>query len=273
MSVLSRSRHSQFCSTLYFWENTMSLYRNLMVVSMLAVTSLSVYAQTKVQTNGALVVVPAFGEVKHVNDQVRMTFTIEEQDKDKAAAASRVNAKMKQGTDILKRQDPQAVLQTRGYYTYPVYPEETQPRTNNTKPRVPTGWRVGQYLDATTTNLSSLPKTVALVQSVLGLNGLSFSLSDAISKKMDDERIAATYLNLNERIGSIARAMGRSESDAVLDTIDFEGSGNYAPEAAMPKAAMMMRSVSMDSAPVEEPSFEPGETTLSMRVVGKVRFK
>jgi hypothetical protein len=35
-----------------------------------------------------------------------------------------------------------------------------------------------------------------------------------------------------------------------------------------------MRAASMnDAAPVEEPSFEPGETTLNMRVVGKVRFK
>ena len=92
-------------------------YRNLVVSSVLAVASLSAYAQTKVQTTGALVVVPAYGEVKHVNDQVRVTFTIEEQDKDKAAAASRVNQKMKQGTEILKRQDPQAILQTRGYYT------------------------------------------------------------------------------------------------------------------------------------------------------------
>lgn len=255
------------------WEITMSRYRYLVVLSMLTVASLSAHAQTKVQTNGVMVVVPAFGEVKHVNDQARMTFTVEEQDKDKALAATRVNRKMKQGTDLLKQQDPQANLQTRGYYTYPVYPEETQSRVNTNKPRQPTAWRVGQYLDVTTTNLSTLPKTVAVVQSVLGLSNLNFGLSDATCKKMDDQRIAATYLILNQRIGSIARAMGRSESDAVLDTIDFEGSGNYAPESAMPKSSMMVRAASMESVPVVEPSFEPGETTMTMRVVGKVRFK
>src|ERR1700716_343981 len=77
-------------------------------------------AQAALQTNGTLVVVPAFGEVRHVNDEAHVTLMIEEQDKDKAAAASRVNQKMKQGTDIVKRQDPQATLKTRGYYTYPV---------------------------------------------------------------------------------------------------------------------------------------------------------
>ena len=35
-----------------------------------------------------LVIVPANGEVSHANDQAIVTFMIEEQDKDKAAAAT-----------------------------------------------------------------------------------------------------------------------------------------------------------------------------------------
>jgi len=56
-----------------------------------------------------------------------------------------------------------------------------------------------------------------------------------------------------------------------METIDFEGSGNYAEMAAAPK--MMRASMAADAAPVEEPSFEPGEATLNMRVVGKVKFR
>jgi predicted secreted protein len=228
-------------------------------------------AAQAVQTAGTLVIVPATGEVRHANDEANLTFMIEEQDKDKAVAASRVNQKMKQGMEILKREDPQAVLSTRGYYTYAVYPEEQpQPRSNG-KLRQPSGWRVGQYLEMKTGNLQSLPKTVAAAQSVLALNGLRFGLSEATAKQLDAQRIDATYKNLTERIASIAKAMGRNPADAVLDTIDFEGSGNYAQqEFAAPKA---MRAAMADAAPVEEPSFEPGETTLDMRVVGKVRFR
>ena len=224
-------------------------------------------------TTGTLVVVPAYGEVKHANDQVIATLAIEEQDKDKAAAASRVNQKMKQGLDIVKAADPQAKLKTQGYYTYPVYPED-RPLVNGQlpKPRVPTAWRVGQYLELTTTNLDKLPKTVAAAQKVLTLNGLQFGLTPETTKKLDDERIAATYKNLNERINSIATAMGRKVGDAVLDTVDFEGSGNYAQERGAP-APVMMRSKMADSGDVAEPSFEPGETTLQMHLVGKVRFK
>ncbi len=253
----------------------MNLATTIFLASM---ASVSVTAQAQAQiasmpTSGSVVIVPAYGEVTHVNDQVVATFAIEEQDKDKQAAASRVNQKMKQGTALVRQADPQALLKTQGYYTYPVYPEQ---RADGSAPkvRVATAWRVGQYLQLTTTNLAALPKTVASAQSLLTLNSLQFGLSPATSKKLDDERIAATYQNLNERMSSIARAMGRSVTDAVLDTVDFEGSGAYAQQDGM-AAAPMMRGAMMkaESAQVEEPSFEPGETTLQMRLVGTVKFR
>ena len=238
------------------------------------------HAQTQIQTQtplastGTLVIVPAFGEVTHANDQVTATFAIEEQDKDKLVAASRVNQKMRQGTDIIRREDPQALLKTQGYYTYPVYPEPRPPQNGVVPKPVPTGWRVGQYLEVKTTNLAGLPKLTAAAQKVLTLNSLNFSLAPATLKRLDDERIAATYLNLNQRIASIAAAMGRKVADAAIDTVDFEGSGNYAPQRGdMMAAPMAMSRMAKQSGEVGEPSFEPGETTLQMRVVGKVKFK
>lgn len=248
--------------------------RLLAAVFLLAASA--AYAQTAsqpaVQTAGALVVMPAFGEVRHANDEARATLMIEEQDKDKSAAASRVNQKMRQGTEILRKEDPQAVLRTRGYYTYPVYSDQpVQPR-QGAAGRQPVGWRVGQYLEMTTTNLDALPRAVAAAQSVLALNSLHFGLSDATNRKLEEQRIAAAYGNLNERIAAIAKAMGRSPADAAIEAIDFEASGAYAPEAL--SSAKAMRGATAMAAPqVEEPSFEPGETTLGMRVVGKVRFR
>jgi len=232
----------------------------------------------KVSTAGTLVVVPAFGEVKHANDQATVTFAVEEHDKDKNAAAARVNRKMKEGTEIVRRADPKAELKTMGYYTYPVYPEVPpmpQPAMRTPPKPVPIAWRVGQYLEVKTTNLADLPKTAAAAQKVLQINNVSFGLSPELEKRLDDQRIAATYRNLNERMASIANAMGRSLRTAVIETVDFEGSGNYAGDAQGAAAPMMMRMNAkregMEEMP--EPSFEPGETTLQMRLVGKVRFK
>ncbi|RJG11235.1 SIMPL domain-containing protein [Massilia cavernae] len=249
---------------------------SLKTIAVLA--TLAVAAQANAQsTAGTMVIVPAFGEVTHPNDEATAHFMIEEQDKDKTAAASRVNQKMKDGTAIIRKEDPQAKLKTFGYYTYPIYPD-VRPLPDGTMPRQqpkPIGWRVGQYLEVKTSNLAGLPKTTAAAQKLLGLNGLNFGLSPATTKKLDDQRIAVTYKNLNERIVSIAGAMGRSPSDAVLDTVDFEGSGNYADgqRAEMAAAPMMKSRMAADTAQVPEPSFEPGETTLQMRLVGKVKFK
>lgn len=247
----------------------MSLPKSLVLASLLFAAG----AQAQTVTSGTLVVVPAFGEVTHANDEAAMMLAVEEQDKDKNAAASRVNQKMKQGTDIVKSSDPSAKLKTYGYYTYPVYPDDNpqRPLAANVK-RVPTAWRVGQYLEVKTTNLASLQKTAAAAQKVLQINAVNFGLSPALTKQLDDERINATYRNLNERIASIAKAMGRKPADATVDTIDFEGSGNYAGEAA-PAPMMMKMARAAPAQDMAEPSFEPGETTLQMRLVGKVKFR
>ncbi|MGE5651257.1 SIMPL domain-containing protein [Noviherbaspirillum sp. UKPF54] len=249
----------------------LSKLRNALLAVLLCCGVNSAFAQPAIQTSGALVVVPAFGEVRQRNDEAHATLMIEEQDKDKAMAASRVNQKMKQGIDIIKREDPQAILQTRGYYTYPVYADEQTPRPAG-KARQPVGWRVGHYLELTTTNITGLPNTIASVQRILALNGLYFGLSEAAAKKVEEQRIAAAYRNLTDRIAAIAKTMGRSLSDAVLDTVDFEASGAYAPQQDL-RASKTMMAAAVPPERVEEPSFEPGETTLSMRVVGKVRFK
>lgn len=241
-----------------------------LIIAATVVLASQAYAQS---TSGTMVIVPAFGEVKHANDQATATFAVEEQDKDKSVAASRVNQKMKQGLDILRGADPQASLKTQGYYTYPVYAERRPlPDGSAPKPQV-IAWRVGNYVEMKTTNLASLPKTTAAAQRIMALSNLNFGLSPATTKKLDDQRIAATYQNLNERIASIAAAMGRKPADAVLDTVDFEGSGNYANREMVAAAPQMMARAMKGEAEVAEPSFEPGETTLQMRLVGKVKFK
>ncbi len=229
------------------------------------------YAQANVQSTGTLVTVSASGEVKHPNDEAHATLMIEEQDKDKAVAASRVNQKMKQGMEIVRREDPTASLKTHGYYTYPDYEDDrNQPRQGN-RPRQLVGWRAGQLLEVTTQNLNGLPRTIASAQRVLALNALYFGLTEATARKLEEQRIASAYQNLAERIAAIAKALGKSPSDAVLETLDFDGPTAYVPQRDMRTAKAMAAAPA--EIQVEEPSFEPGETSLGMRVVGKVRFK
>lgn len=246
-------------------------FKTIVLILSLA-TAMTASAQTGPSTSGTTIVVAASGEVTHANDEATLTFTVEEHDKDKAAAASRVNRKMKEGMDILRAADPGAQLKTQGYYTYPVYPDQPpQPMAGVQRPPVPVAWRVGQYLEMKTHNLAALPRTAAAAQKVLGISSLNFGLSPATVKRVDDQRIAEAYKNLNERVASMANAMGRKASDAVFETIDLDNAGGITP----PMPAPMMYASRAAKAPQEvaEPSFEPGETTLQLRIVGKVKFK
>ncbi|HTD03978.1 SIMPL domain-containing protein [Undibacterium sp.] len=232
-----------------------------------SVVALPSYAQ---QVTGALVTVSGVADIKADNDQAVATFFIEEQDKEKDKAASRVNQKMKAGTDIIKKEDPQAALATRGYYTYPVYADEVSSVANPQRKRTQTGWRVGQYLEVKTQNLKQLPATTAAAQKVLALNGLSFGLSDTATKKLEAARLEAGYKNFMEKVAVIVTTMGRKPADAVIESVNFDGNDNN--ERPYMAQAMMAKS-SRQEADVAEPSFEPGVTTLTARVLGKLRLK
>ena len=239
--------------------------KRIAAVFILACATLLCQAVFAQATKGTLVSVSGSGEIRADNDQADVSFFIEEQDRDKAAAASRVNQKMKQGTELLKKLDPEGKYATRGYYSYPVYAEPT----SGNKARTLTGWRVGQYLDMTTGNLEQLPANVAAVQQILALNGIRFGLSEELIKKLEAKRINAAYANLQERVQIIARAMGRDLTDAVFEALEVDGSNaNFQPVGRMFAAAAP---VAKGNA-VQETSFEPGETTLSAHIVAKVKF-
>src|SRR3569623_46908 len=157
---------------------------------------------------GPLVVLPSYGEVRQANDEACLTWVLEERDVDKSAAASRVNRKMKEGIEIIRREDSEAVLKTRGYYTYAVYPAE-QPRQDNGKPRTPTERRIGHYLDVTTKNLAVLSRTAAAAQQILSLNGLQFRVSEAAMKNLEEKRTEAVYRNLMRRIAAYCGVLRR----------------------------------------------------------------
>lgn len=234
-----------------------------------SVIALPVSAQQ--MNTGTSITVSGYADIKADNDQAVATFFIEEQDKDKALAASRVNQKMKAGTDLIKKEDAQAQLATRGYYSYPIYSDEASVTVNQPRKRQQTGWRVGQYLEMKTQNLKQLPATAAAVQKTLALNGISFGLSDVAGKNLEAARLEAGYKNFSERVHIIVKAMGRNDEHVVIESLDFDGGdSSVRPYGA---ESMMMKSAMRGDASVAETSFEPGVTALTIRVVGKVRVK
>ena len=246
------------------------IFATASAVATTAATSAFAQAASSTVEAGTVVTLSADGDVHAINDQVVVTLTLEEQDKDKAVAASHLNQKMRQGSDIVKREDPTAILKTRGYYTVPVYSEEPLKAVTKLRPII--GWRVGQSLEMRTMNLLALPATIAAAQRILSLNNLSYSLSENATRQLDDERIRITYRNLTARIAAVAKAMGRNPADATIESIDID---NAAAQIQPRYAEASMKAIrsSADADSVVEPSFEPGETVLHLRMVSKLHFR
>lgn len=240
------------------------------LLATIALATSTAHAQTLPSTNGALITVSATGEVKQRNNVAQITLQMLEQDKDRSAAASRLNQKMKQAIALVKRDDPSAVLTTRGFATVPVYPDAPQ-RSATTMP-LPVGWRVSQSLEIVTTNLAGLPVTVANAQALFSLQGVSFSLSEQAMRKLDEERIQVAYRNLLARLAAVTTAMGRTSADASIESIDIDAAGS---PGTLQKGGMAMSMIrgAADAVPIETPDFEPGETTLSSQITAKVRLK
>ncbi len=234
-----------------------------------ALLGAAVSAAPSMTTSGVIIMVPVTGEVRHVNEEVNATFQAGSTKKDKAEATSEVSRKMKEGVAILRARNPAAVLQTAAFRFYPLH-KKTKLGSFEEPDRVPEviGWEVTQRVTLVTQDMAGLPKTSAALQGTLDLVTLNFHLTSETTRKLDDLRTMTAYQRLNERIESFAKAMGKSMGDATLESVSIDGAGETNHFDRVEVTGSKIRRDEM-----AEPVFEAGETTLSMRLIGKVRFK
>ncbi|SFG92199.1 Predicted secreted protein [Duganella sp. CF458] len=229
------------------------------------VSAQAAFADT-LPTENALVTVTAIGSVTAPNDEAQLVFGYEEQGKDKAALASSVNLRLKQGIAALKKASPNARLSLDSYRTYAVY-DEALARIQKREAQQ-TGWRVSQDVRLVTGDFAALPATVASTQKVLTLKSVVFGLSEETRKKLEQRRVEAAYRSLEEQVAFIAGAMRRPVADAKLESLDF---GSQALEQKVYVTGSRLRRE--DSGEVEEPNLQPGESKLELRATAKLRFK
>ena len=251
---------------------SLSYVASLLLIGSLALPAVAQNANNNANPNnagGTIVTVAGSAEIKVDNDQAIVNFFIEEQDKDKAKAASRVNQKMKAGTELIKQLDNKAALTTRNYYTHAVYAEELQTTPNQVRKPQIVAWRVGQYLEVKTQNIKDLPSLVAAVQKTLAMSGISFGLSEEATKSVEAQKIELAYKNLMSRLDIITKTMGRKSTNVQIEVLDFDGIEAMAQVRSY--GEMSLKS-SMRGGNVEEPSFEPGVTVVNQRINAKVRI-
>jgi predicted secreted protein len=68
----------------------------------------------------------------------------------------------------------------------------------------------------------------------------------------------------------IASTLGKKPDDIVIESLDFDNAGS---ELRQFEAAPMMLKAARADAAATEPSFEPGFTSLNIKITGKLRLK
>lgn len=207
---------------------------------------------------GTLVTISTAAEIEATNDEALASFYLEVQDGDLARAQSQLNQRVAEGVATLKRTDPKAQVETAGYGSYPIYAAGGG--------RKIVGWRARQSVTLRTTELATLPKTVAAGQQQLALGGIGFRLSRAAREKLDAELIQRAYANLSARIAAAAQAMGVPPARVRIEEVSFGTRGDTPP------IVPMARAMAMTAESVAEPSFDAGASTQRLEVTAKVRF-
>lgn len=207
---------------------------------------------------GTLVTIATAAEIEASNDEALASFYLEVQDADLARAQSQLNQRVAEGVATLKRADPKAQVETAGYGSYPIYAAGGG--------RKIVGWRARQGVNLRTTELATLPKTVAAAQQQLALGGIGFRLSRAARDRIDAELIQRAYANLSARIAAAAQAMGVPPARVRIEEVNFGARGDTPP------IVPIARAMAMSAEPMAEPSFDAGASTQRLEVTAKVRF-
>lgn len=209
--------------------------------------------------DGPLILMAGAAEIEVPNDEALVSFFVEAQDPDLARAQSQVNQRMADGTALLKRNDPKALIETSGYSSYPIYSRDGG--------RKITGWRVRQSLNLRTVDLAGLSRTVAAAQQQLALGGVAFQLSRAARARVEAELILAALDNLNARVAAAAQALSVPASRVRIEELNFGVHGGEGPPIVA-----FARGTAMAAEAVAEPGFEAGVSAQRQTVTAKVRL-
>jgi predicted secreted protein len=179
------------------------------------------------------------------NDWVTAVIGTSDEDSDAARLADRVNKTIESALGVAK-QARGVEVKSGGYETHPVHDE---------KGKI-TRWGASQDLILETRDVDALSELIGKLQSKLILRSIVFSVSPETRRKTEDALIGDALTAFQERAKKIQQGLGARDYEIVSLSIQTPGGGGPVPAYAE------MRSM----AKVAAPSFEAGQSTLTVRV-------
>jgi predicted secreted protein len=187
------------------------------------------------------------------NDQLTVILAVEEEGKEAAKIANKINQDMKWALNKIKPNE-KVESRTLSYNTHPVYDKRTV-----------VAWRATQQLELKSTDITSLSELVGDLQERLQVKNMSFSPTKETRKRYEDELIDEAMVEFKQRVELLKKHMDNKNVRIVNLHINT-GGGHY-PQPVYAEARGGM-SMSLKSAP----AVEAGTSKISVTVSGSVQF-
>jgi predicted secreted protein len=194
----------------------------------------------------------AQSEMEVPNDQLTVLLSVEEEGKEAAKIANKINKDMDWALNKTKTLQE---IETRSlsYNTYPVYDKRTV-----------VAWRATQQLELKSTNITALSELVGDLQERLHVKNMSFSPTKETRKRYEDELIEEAMSAFKQRVELVKKHM--DSNNVRIVSIHVNTGGNYHPAPVYAESRAM--SMSLKSAP----AVEAGTSKITVTVSGSVQF-
>ena len=208
-------------------------------------------------TQGPTLTLDAEASQRVAQDTAWAMFSVEKESKDQAQAQQAGKAALAEVTAIVKK-SPALQVSTENLFTSPVYNKDGKI----------TSWRTNFNLQFESTDTSLVAQTMAALMDKARLSGSGFRLSEAATKKAQEQLIGDAVKAFDAKAKLSANAMGFSRYE--YGNINLSQSGSNPPIMRANRAPMMMSK--MDSGAGDPVALEPGYTTVSASISGTVKL-
>ncbi len=210
--------------------------------------------------NGTEVMLTGQATLTQTNNEAVVNLYCTEIGADAADVARKVIEATNTGLTELKKLGLDARYETTQLSSWPHYSDTVKTaRTKTAAPKI-TGWQVRQ-------NVESAAKIAQAAQKYFAFESVNFSLSREAQEAMQGTLTRMAIENAAKKAVEAAKALGKTASDVRIESLSFNGSGNYYAPRMLRASAVMDAAAGKASAAL--PVFEAGDTSVTMTVQAK----
>ncbi len=185
------------------------------------------------------------------NDQLTVMLAVEEEGKEAAKIANKINQDMDWALKIVGKKS-EVDSRTQAYNTYPIYDKRTV-----------IGWRAIQQLELKSTNITELSELVGKLQSRLQVKNMRFSPTRETRVQYENELIEEAMIAFKQRVEIVKKHMDEKNVRVVNMHVNTGGGHNRPVYAESRMMAMDSKSA---------PAVEAGTSKITVTVSGSVQF-